>query len=136
MTAAAMTIPAGAYRVRSQSPAPAHKRERNAASHSVGRVRIIDSPVMRRRRRVLAAVILAIAAAVFGPQAFAGDGSGTPAVYDTHTVAHGETLWSIASSITAPGEDVRDAVADISNMNAMSGSTLQVGEQLRIPALD
>ncbi|WP_201774134.1 LysM peptidoglycan-binding domain-containing protein [Demequina globuliformis] len=121
MTAVAMTSPKQAVRPRPVGAAPRP------------RVRVIDTPVMRRRRRTVVAVLLAIVAAIVGPQAFADSEGGTPTAFDTYTVAHGETLWSIASAYTPEGEDVRDAVSEISSLNALGGSSLQVGQQLRVP---
>lgn len=134
MTAYAMTAPG-----MSEARYARAGRERVSVSNvkhggSTGlRIRAVDTPVMRRRRRTTFAILLAVIAAVVGPQAFAGDDDSATAIYDTHTVAHGETLWSIAASVTPVGEDVRDVLADITRMNAIGGSTIQVGEQLRIP---
>ena len=83
-----------------------------------------------RLRRTAVLVVLIAAAAVFGPKAFAADGTGTPAPLDSYTVSSGETLWSIAANLTPEGRDVRDTMAEIKDVNAMSGSQLQVGEQI------
>lgn len=104
------------------------------------RVYAIQTPQARARRRTvvrtaLVAVILGILATV-APGAFAGDEPGAAVVHDTYTVAAGETLWSIASSMTAPGEQVRETMHEIKKLNAMSGSSLQAGAQIVVPALD
>lgn len=100
------------------------------------RIRVIDTPQMRRRRRTVVVLLLAAVAAVVGPQAFAGGESAEPVVFDTYTVAQGETLWDIASAYTAVGADVRDTLAEISQLNALSSSGLAVGQQLRVPTAD
>ncbi|WP_062072780.1 LysM peptidoglycan-binding domain-containing protein [Demequina sediminicola] len=100
------------------------------------RVRMVDTPMMRRRRRTVLVVLFAIVGAVFGPQAFAGNEPAEPAFFDTYTVSQGETLWSIASSFTSPGDDVRDTVAVLGDLNALESSDLLVGQQLRVPADD
>ena len=89
----------------------------------------------RLRRFVVVAALMA-AAAVFGPQAFASSGEGDPAALATYTVASGETLWSIASSLTPAGDDVRETMAQIQRLNAMSGSQLEAGDQLVVPTTE
>ncbi|MFV0633221.1 LysM peptidoglycan-binding domain-containing protein [Demequina sp.] len=97
------------------------------------RITMIDTPAARSRRRaILVAVVIAFAA-VFAPTAFASDGNEPPAVFDTYTVASGDTLWSIASAITPDGIDVRDVIADIQVLNAKLGAGLQAGEQIYLP---
>ncbi len=86
-----------------------------------------------RTGRVVALAIALVVAAIVGPQAFASSGAGEAAPVDTYTVASGETLWAIAAGLTAEGGDVRDTVAAIQQLNAMSGSSLQAGEQIFVP---
>jgi len=91
----------------------------------------------RTRRVVILAMFLA-AAAVFGPRvfstsAFATEGTEAPVQLDTYTVGSGETLWSIAANLTPEGRDVRDTMAEIQALNAMSDSQLQAGEQILLP---
>lgn len=50
------------------------------------------------------------------------------------TVAAGETLWSIAAAAAAPGEDVREVVAEIASLNSLSGSAIVAGQQLVVPS--
>ena len=47
-------------------------------------------------------------------------------------VLPGETLWSIAGEI-APGADRRDVVAEIVELNALSGSGVDAGQRIAIP---
>lgn len=86
-----------------------------------------------RLRRTLVMAMLIAAAAVFGPQAFATDTSAPPVQLETYTVGYGDTLWSIAANLTPEGRDVRDTMADIQTVNAMSGSQLEAGEQILLP---
>ncbi|MGC4175794.1 LysM peptidoglycan-binding domain-containing protein [Demequina sp.] len=86
-----------------------------------------------RTRKVVLFIMFITAAAVFGPKAFATDASAAPVQLDTYTVGSGETLWSIAADLTPEGRDVRDTMADIKAVNAMSGGQLQAGEQILIP---
>lgn len=99
-----------------------------------------QNPVARARRartgRVLALVIAVLTAAVMGPQAFASEpGAATPVVADTYTVGSGETLWGIATHLTEPGEDVRDTLAEIQRLNAMTGGDLRAGDQIYVPVI-
>jgi hypothetical protein len=88
-----------------------------------------------RFRRVAVVVTLLVAVAFVAPHAMATDAPSTvPA--DTWTVAEGETLWSIAVAVTAPGEDVRETLSVIKGLNALDSSAIRAGQQLLIPALD
>jgi len=49
------------------------------------------------------------------------------------TVAPGDTLWSIAGEV-APDSDRRDTVAEIVELNALGGSTVQAGQRIAVPA--
>ena len=100
------------------------------------RIVAIDSVAARRRRRTIAVVLLAIVVAIVGPRAVAGDEPTAPVSFDTYTVGSGETLWSIASSMTPAGDDVNETIHEIKELNAKGGSGLQTGEQLLIPAID
>ncbi len=48
-------------------------------------------------------------------------------------VAQGETLWSIAQSMTPVDRNVSDTVATLKTMNAMESSTIHSGDQLIVP---
>ena len=104
------------------------------------RVYAVQTPAARARRKGMARValiaIVLAALALVAPGAIAGDEPGAAVAHDTYTVAQGETLWSIASSLTAPGEQVRETMNQLQDLNAMSGSSLRAGEQIAIPALD
>jgi LysM repeat protein len=86
-----------------------------------------------RLRRTVVLSVLIVAGAVFGPQAFATEPSSQPVQLDTYTVGSGETLWSIAANLTPEGRDVRETMADIQQINALSSSQLQAGEQILLP---
>lgn len=49
------------------------------------------------------------------------------------TVHPGDSLWSIASSLTAPGEDVRSVVHEISELNGLDSSVITAGQNLVVP---
>ncbi|KRB35996.1 LysM peptidoglycan-binding domain-containing protein [Microbacterium sp. Root180] len=93
-----------------------------------------------RGRRVLAAIaalpaVIAIAVAmVSGGSALASRDAGAPAgSFETVTVFHGDSLWTIAEEV-APQADPRDVVDAIVRLNALEGVTLQAGQTLAIPA--
>ncbi|WP_159450096.1 LysM peptidoglycan-binding domain-containing protein [Demequina sp. NBRC 110056] len=140
MTAYAMTSPIAIHcartaPVRMVAPASTPARRPQAVRPESGRVRIsaIQTPAARARRRGIVVVLLLVLGAFLAPQAIANAGDEVPPVLDSYTVSSGETLWSIAASITPEGVDVRDVVADIQTVNAMQGASLQAGQQLLLP---
>lgn len=96
-----------------------------------------QTPEARARRtrtgRVLAVALVLAGVAIVAPQAIATEEAGDPVAVNTYTVGAGETLWSIASTLTQAGEDVRDTIAHIQELNAMSGTALAAGAQIAVP---
>lgn len=93
-----------------------------------------------RGRRVLAVLaalpaMIAIALAMIsGGTALASLDAGAPAgSFETVTVSHGDSLWSIAEEV-APQADPRDVVDAIVRLNALEGVTVRAGQSLAIPA--
>ena len=93
-----------------------------------------------RGRRVLASLaalpaVVAIALAlVSGGSALASREDGAAAAsFETVTVSHGDSLWSIAEAV-APQADPRDVVDAIIRLNALDGVTVQAGQSIAIPA--
>jgi hypothetical protein len=78
------------------------------------------------------ALVVAGAALLTGGRAVA-EGPGAPVAVDTYTVGAGETLWSIAGAFAAPGEDVREVVDELAELNGMAGSGLTAGDQILVP---
>ena len=93
---------------------------------------------LRLTRRGRLAVSLAAAGVALtvgmAAQSAVAEAPRTAIEVQTRTVAAGETLWEIAASITAPGQDVRDVVAELSALNALAGGDLQAGQQVLVPA--
>lgn len=82
-------------------------------------------------RMALAAVIaVSLALLLLGPQA---DAEPESVATVSHVVKAGETLWSIASAHTAPGDDVRRTVALIRSANGMPSGTVRAGVTITIP---
>ncbi|HIY94166.1 MAG TPA: LysM peptidoglycan-binding domain-containing protein, partial [Candidatus Rothia avicola] len=53
-------------------------------------------------------------------------------VSQTVTVVHGDTLWSIAADV-APGEDSRDVINRIMQINDLTSAQLVPGQVLEVP---
>jgi predicted Zn-dependent protease len=90
----------------------------------------------QRGRVVFVLVFLAAAFVVmvaFGGWATATHDAGTPEPVRVVEVEPGDTLYSIAGDVAAPGQ-VRAMVHHIQQLNSLSGATLQVGQKLAIPA--
>ncbi len=90
---------------------------------------------LTRRGRAVA-VVLALAVSIplmgLGGRAVANE-PGRPTEVTVHTVAPGETLWGYASEIARPGEDVRDVVARLRELNELSSGALLAGQVLLVP---
>ncbi|MBW8487630.1 LysM peptidoglycan-binding domain-containing protein [Actinomadura parmotrematis] len=120
-----------------EAPAPAPRERRPSAPPQGLRL-------TRRGRVVLvtfvAAVLLAALWATAGRGARAGSGArpasdrapGGPRVVSV-VVGPGDTLWDIALR-TDPHADPRRTVRRISDLNGLSGSIVQPGQRLRVPA--
>lgn len=82
----------------------------------------------------LPAVLVVIAVIWGGGAALASRDAAAPGgTFETVTVSAGDSLWSIAQEI-APNADPRDVVADISRLNGLTGSVVNAGQRLAIPA--
>lgn len=114
--------------------APSSRGGRGAASREAA------APAARMRltargRRVGALIaLLVVGVFLLAGRAAAADDSG-PLQVELYTVASGDTLWQIASRVTTPGEDIRDVVLRLEELNRMSSVDLRAGEQILIPAL-
>lgn len=83
---------------------------------------------------VLAMVTLALGAFTLGRIGSSQAATGAPAQvpYPQTTVHAGETLWSVAQRV-APGHDPRKVIAQISELNDLTGGSVQAGQQLLLP---
>ena len=107
---------------------------------------VVDSPagagVVRLTRRGRLVVFLTGLLLVLVVGFFLGAGSvatqdrGQAVPTEVVQVAPGETLWDIASRLTATGDDVRGVIYDIKRLNALDSSGLTAGQRLRVPAGD
>jgi len=89
----------------------------------------------RRGRAVVSLLaVLAGAAVTFASQqAVAGEGGGAVPV-NTRTVVAGETLWQIAGEYARPGQDVRDVVDELMELNGFHTGELRAGQEVLVPA--
>jgi hypothetical protein len=94
--------------------------------------------ITRRGRLVLTLAFVAVLAALGiagGSQALAGSAA-QPVPVHAVTVLPGDTLWSIAEPVTPPGEDVRDVIAEIAELNGLESSAVYAGQRLTVPLAD
>ncbi len=75
------------------------------------------------------------AAVVFGTF-YAGTPASAGRSPEQHTVASGETLWSIAVEYYPSSEDPREMIEGIRQANGLRGYGIQPGERLELPPLD
>lgn len=90
----------------------------------------------RRGRLTVTLVFLGLMLAVltaYGSTSAASGETGTPLPTNTVLVHEGDTLWGIAATVAEPGE-VREVVHHIERLNALSGGSLAVGQELAVPA--
>jgi len=90
----------------------------------------------RRGRVVLLVLFLtAVMGAVLalGGYSAATDTRGPVQQTRTVVVGEGDTLWDIAARVAAPGE-VREAVHELQELNALSGPELIEGQRIAVPA--
>lgn len=113
-------------------PAPRRASAVSTSAPAGGSLR--DLRLTRRGWWVLSlvAVLLVVAGMVVGDRAFASAPAEAVSVTE-HYVAQGETLWKIARTVALPGEDTRDVVEMLVELNGRSSASLQVGEQLLLP---
>jgi hypothetical protein len=93
-----------------------------------GKIVLIGIPLV-----LLAALLLSLAGFFNSPAKAsdsAADLSVTPTV--TVTVQPGQSLWAIAGNID-PERDARDVVADIVQLNNLTGGAVLPGQQLFVP---
>lgn len=132
-TGAQVPLSARSVRRRAAAQARGAARARRVASASVDGS-LADLELTRRGRWVLWSTALAVAAgmAVMGGGALASTPDLPPEVVP-HTVAEGEHLWGLAESIALPGEDLRDVVELIIEVNGRASASLWAGEQILLP---
>ena len=145
MSAVAVSLRTGRAGVRPGRPVLGGARSENLGAVGPGRAgmsRSSGDPVLSRRMRLTArgrravvlVAVLTLGVVLLAGRAAAADDSG-PLRVEVYTVATGDTLWQIASRVTTPGEDIRDVVIRLEELNRMSSVDLRAGEQILVPAL-
>lgn len=111
----------------------AEARARRLASASVDGS-LADLELTRRGRWVLWSMAVAVATgvAVMGGGALASTPD-VPQAVVPYTVSEGDNLWGIAEGLALPGEDLRDVVDLIVEVNDRSTAALWAGEQILLP---
>lgn len=92
---------------------------------------------LTRRGRVVLSALIVLPLLVGGGALLASGGAmagieSSATSFHHLTVQPGESLWSIAQRV-APHSDPRDVVAAFVDLNGLSSSMVQAGEQLAIP---
>ncbi len=96
---------------------------------------------MSRRKTALSRALVTLCTIVVGlvlllpATGRAGDNLDSGAAYTVHTVRQGDTIWEIAQSVTSEGEDVRDTVASIRELNGLVTRIIVPGQKLDVPRL-
>ncbi|MDT0165543.1 LysM peptidoglycan-binding domain-containing protein [Actinotalea sp. AC32] len=99
------------------------------AGHGAGGLRLT-----RRGRVAVTVLAVGLAGAVgMTAQSAAARGPAAPVPVVAHVVEPGETLWEIAARTAEPGQDVRDVVADLTELNGLPDVALEAGQQLLVP---
>lgn len=92
-----------------------------------GRLVLVGLPLM-----LLAVALLTLAGSVTAPATASGDPL-VAAEPEVVTVGPGESLWSLAVEL-APGQDPREVVAEIIQLNNLDTPLVHSGRQLFVPA--
>lgn len=87
-----------------------------------------------RGRLVAAGLVFAVLGGGFGLGRAAADGPPAAIEVSTYTVAPGDTLWAIAAGVAGEGQDVRDVIATIQDLNNLTDSAIVAGARLLLPA--
>ena len=81
---------------------------------------------------LLLAFMLSLVGAGIGTAQMAQSQSG-PVQVTSYIVKPGDTLWSYASRITPPGEDVSQTVDELISLNHLDSGSLRVGQRIVVP---
>lgn len=81
---------------------------------------------------LLLSFVLSLVGAGIGTAQMAQSQSG-PVEVTSYIVKPGDTLWSYASRITPPGEDVSQTVDELISLNHLDSGSLRVGQRIVVP---
>ncbi len=94
---------------------------------------------LTRRGRMVLLVLCTLLCGLFAMlvpgllSAATADSPSVPTRVEVVTIDRGQTLWHVASEMTASGADVRDAVDVLVELNNLPSVDVQVGQQLLVP---
>jgi len=89
----------------------------------------LESP--RKLIRALVAVV-AVLVATIAPFSATASAEKVDVQFEYITVNSGDSMWDLARH-HAPGEDPRDWIADVVNLNGLESSNLIAGQQIALP---
>lgn len=136
---AAVGVGAGRTAVREDAPvvssAPSKRRSSQRVVSATPATGLVALPGVVRRAVVAGAVVLAAvvlaAVGIIASGAVQADAA-VPTRTTVATVQSGESLWDVAAATGT--SDVRETMAQIAELNSLSGSTLEAGQTLVVPA--
>ena len=97
---------------------------------AVGRYYILP----RGKWLVFATLFIAVITALFlQVRAAQAEGPQASVPVESYLVQEGDSLWGIASTIKAPGEDVRDLIIEIRDLNGLSTGNISAGSEIVLP---
>ncbi|WP_139820994.1 LysM peptidoglycan-binding domain-containing protein [Krasilnikoviella flava] len=77
-------------------------------------------------------LLVLVGAGLIGQRAVA-EAPGAGVEVRIHTVAPGETMWQYAQSVRDAGEDLRDVVAELRDLNGLATAELEAGQVVLLP---
>lgn len=94
-----------------------------------------EAPLRLTRRGRAVLVLLAVAVLLLAARVgvAVASGPGEPTEVRVHVVSSGETLWELARGVAAPGEDLRDVVGALVELNGLESSGLDAGQKIVLP---
>lgn len=95
--------------------------------------RFVSQPSSHRRYVLSPRLIASILVVAFLSLLMTSVQADQPVTTVPYTVGQGETLWGIAESVTDEGEDVREMLVVVRDLNELDGSTIHAGQILRLP---
>lgn len=117
--------------------APAGPRRGRPSPACAPGVRTAPGVRLTRRARRLGVVLgLAVGVAVgsWVGSAVAGEGGGLRLAGESSVVVQqGDTLWSLAAAVAGQGDDVREVIAEIRQLNELADASLVPGQVLVLP---
>lgn len=141
MTALAITRPQPQRRLTVASAsapatvsAPATARPRASASNASAELPPLRLTTRGRRLLGVLAALALTGAVTFGSSAIAGPSvEPTPIATTAYTFAPGESLWLVAVGLAAPGQDIREVVYELMELNGLETAAVQAGQTILVP---